>query len=312
MSERMTRRGLLTAAGCALGAGLLPRGVRGAEDAAPAEPFGYCLNTSTIREQKLGIAAELELAAKVGYKGVEIWQNQIDEYVKAGGTPADLGKRARDLGLTIASTIAFYEWMVDDAARREKALEDAKRRMEEIAQMGSKHIAAPPTGNVKGIDLMVAAERYRTYLEIGVKIGVAPAVELWGFQSNLNRLGQVAFVAIEANHPAACMVPDVYHLHRGGSGLGGIRHLSGASIAIFHVNDYPAQPEREKLKDSDRVFPGDGAAPLKQLFQDLRAIGYRGMLSLELFNPNYYKRPAEEVLREGIEKTRAAVRASLG
>ena len=58
------------------------------------------------------------------------------------------------------------------------------------------------------------------------------------------------------------------------------------------------------------MFPGDGVAPLTQLFRDLRAIGYRGMLSLELFNREYWKRPALEVAKEGLEKTRAAVRAA--
>ena len=33
------------------------------------EPFGYCLNTSTIRGQKLPLVEEIEIAAKAGYTG---------------------------------------------------------------------------------------------------------------------------------------------------------------------------------------------------------------------------------------------------
>ncbi|OYW33991.1 MAG: hypothetical protein B7Z51_00240 [Methyloversatilis sp. 12-65-5] len=43
-------------------------------------PFRYCLNTSTIREQKLGIVAEVELAAKVGYDGIEPWIRELDDF----------------------------------------------------------------------------------------------------------------------------------------------------------------------------------------------------------------------------------------
>ena len=39
------------------------------------------------------------------------------------------------------------------------------------------------------------------------------------------------------------------------------------------------------------------------MFRTLRDIGYRGMLSLELFNPEYYKRDAFEVVKTGLDKT---------
>ena len=67
-----------------------------------------------------------------------------------------------------------------------------------------------------------------------------------------------------------------------------------------------------KLGDNGgQVFPGDGVAPLADVFRTLRDIGYRGMLSLELFNPEYYKRDAFEVVKEGLTKTKAAVKAAL-
>ena len=75
--------------------------------------FIYCLNTSTIRGQKLGIEGEIELAAKVGYQSVEPWLTSIGDYVKAGKSLKDLGKKISDLGLTIESSIAFPQWIVD-------------------------------------------------------------------------------------------------------------------------------------------------------------------------------------------------------
>src|SRR5689334_6564872 len=50
----------------------------------PSEPFGYCLNTSTIRGQKLPLVAELEIAAKVGYQAVEPWISEVEQYQKDG------------------------------------------------------------------------------------------------------------------------------------------------------------------------------------------------------------------------------------
>ena len=68
---------------------------------------------------------------------------------------------------------------------------------------------------------------------------------------------------------------------------------------------------RETISDAARVYPGDGVAPLDQIFRDLNAIGYRGYLSLELFNREYWKQEAFQVAKTGLEKTRAAVRKAL-
>ena len=90
------------------------------------------------------------------------------------------------------------------------------------------------------------------------------------------------------------------------------RLLGGATLHVLHVNDYPAQPPRATVTDAQRVYPGDGVAPLGLLFRTLAASGFRGHLSLELFNPGYWARSALEIARTGLEKTRAAVRKALG
>ena len=77
------------------------------------------------------------------------------------------------------------------------------------------------------------------------------------------------------------------------------------------MNDYPATPPRAEIKDSDRIMPGDGVAPLTQILRDLAAIGFRGALSLELFNANYWKDDAHGVARIGLMKMKEAVAKAL-
>src|SRR5439155_9781278 len=115
------------------------------------------------------------------------------------------------------------------------------------------------------LSLLRAAERYRALLQVGEKLGVVPMVEVWGFSSSLSRLGECAQIAIESGHPQACVLADVYHLHKGGSGFEGVRLLSAAALPVFHVNDYPAKPPRAEITDAHRVYPGDGVAPLANL-----------------------------------------------
>ena len=256
----------------------------------------------------------MEVAAKAGFTAVEPWINEINDYVKKGGALKDLAKRIGDLGLTVEDAIGFDEWIVDDDDRRAKGLEGMKRDMDLVAQIGGKRIAAPPIGanNAKdpSLDLKKVAERYRAVLELGDKTGVQPLLELWGTSKNLNHLGEVAFVAIEAHHPKASVLIDLYHLHRGGSDFTGLQLLSGASLHVIHTNDYPDHPVAE-LTDAQRVFPGDGVAPLGEIFRTLRDTGFRGYLSLELFNRDYWKQSPLKVAKEGLEKMKAAVKKSL-
>jgi sugar phosphate isomerase/epimerase len=276
------------------------------------EPFGYSLNTSTIREQKLGIVAELELAAKVGYHAIEPWIKELDEYVAGGGSLKDLKKRIADLGLTIESSIGFAQWIVDDDATRKAGLEEAKRCMNLMLEIGGKRIAAPPMGaqKISNMNLFTVAERYRALLELGDQMGIDAELEVWGHSQTLGRLGEAVFVAVESGHPKACLLPDVYHIFKGGSDFNGLKLINGAKIPCFHINDYPASPSRAEQTDADRVYPGDGVAPLKQIFTDLYAAGFRGYFSLELFNRTYWKQPADVVVRTGLEKMRASVRAA--
>jgi sugar phosphate isomerase/epimerase len=301
----------ITAAGAAT---LLARGeLAGAADAPDAEAFGMCLNTSTIRGQNLTLAAEIDVAARAGYQGIEPWAREIDAHVQAGGSLVDLRNRIADRGLSVEGVIGFAEWIVDDDARRAKGLDEAQRLMDMTTQIGGTRVAAPPAGLTAGdqIELDTIADRYRALLELGDKHGVTPTLELWGFAPLLSKLSEVAYVAVAAAHPKACILADSYHLYKGGSSVDSLKLISGPALGGFHINDYPAEPPREKITDAHRVFPGDGVAPLAMLFRTLRDVGYRGMLSLEVFNREYWTQDALYVARSGLEKTRDAVRSAL-
>jgi sugar phosphate isomerase/epimerase len=308
----MSRREWLGGASSVAALGVAAGTALAEQPEANKDPFIYSLNTSTIRGQNLSIVEEVAIAARAGYQAIEPWISELDQYVQKGGSLRDLSRRIQDAGLRVESAIGFCEWIVDDNGQRRKALEEARRTMDLVRQIGGRRLAAPPVGATKQTDLSLAraAERYRALLEVGDKIGIVPQVEVWGFSSSLSRLGECAYLAIESGHPQACILADVYHLHKGGSGFGGLRVLNGASLQVFHMNDYPAKPPRADITDAHRVYPGDGVAPLATMVRDLRRIGFRGVLSLELFNRDYWKQDALKVAQTGLEKMRAVVRAS--
>ena len=312
----VSRRRFMTSAGVAVGAALTTTQTdiaSGNTNNGGKIPFRYCLNTSTIRGQKLSLKEEINVTAKAGYSAIEPWVHKINDHVSSGGSLRDIRKQLNDLGVTVESAIDFPRWVVDDDAERAKGVEQVKRAMDVLAQIGGKRVAAPPAGANRepGLDLMKAAERYRVLLELGDQMGVVPQVETWGPSKNLSRIGEAMFVVIESGHPKACYLPDVYHTYKGGSDFHGYKQLSAQAIQVIHLNDYPADPPRETIGDRDRVMPGDGIAPMSQIIHDLYANGSRAVLSLELFNPTYWKQDPLEVAKLGLAKMKKAVNKAL-
>jgi 2-keto-myo-inositol isomerase len=276
--------------------------------------FTFCLNTSTIMKQNIGLMAEIELAAKTGYTGIEVWIRTIEAFVKQGGNLKDVKQKANDLGIIIEDAIGFAPWIVDDPNERQKALDQTKREMDMLVQIGCKRIAAPPFGATEkaGINLQQAAARYRAVCDLGEQMGILPMLELWGFSANLHLFGETLFVAAECGHPKALILADVYHLHKGGSELNALSLLSGNHIQVFHMNDYPAIPSRETLNDSFRVMPGDGVAPMNKILKMLNDKNSPIVLSLELFNEDYWRKDPKEVAKIGLEKMKISVEKALG
>lgn len=319
MDQKLTRRKMLLgstgylAAGC-LTAGCLTTDTATAAALAPVpdvekSPFRFCLNTGTITGHNRELEEEIEVAGKAGYDGIEPWMRAIYKYRDQGKSLADLRKRISDLGLKVESAIGFPAWAVEDATRRARGLEDMKRDMDLVAQLGGTHIAAPPTGinGATGIDLRDVAERYHAALELGRTMGVVPQLEIWGSAKTLGTVAEAAFVAVAANDPDACILLDIFHMYRGGSGFACLDQLNGAAMHAFHVNDYPAGLTRERANDSDRIYPGDGVAPMTAILRSLYTTGFRGALSLEVFNRDYWKQDIMVVAKTGLAKMKATV-----
>ena len=305
----MDRRNLLTLAAAAP---LTNAGGLNAATQKPESRFRFCLNTATIQGQNLPLDKQIEVAHKAGYQGIEPWVRDVDKFRQSGGSLKDLAKKCHDSGLLVESAIGFPEWVVNDEGRRARSMETLKKDLEGLRDLGCKRLAAPPAGATKSIDipLAVAAERFGFLAKVISQFGLVPMVEVWGFSTFLNRLGDAAYIATECRQPASILA-DIYHLYKGGSGFGSLGLFSGAAIQVFHVNDYPTSPSPAEITDAHRVYPGDGVAPYGSVISALASHAPDCVLSLELFNREYWKQDAFEVARTGLEKLKKVVAKSL-
>ena len=275
----------------------------------PNSSFRYCLNTSTISGQKLGIQKYVEIAAEAGYDGIEVWIRDIKQYQEAGHTLASLEKLIRASGLKVENAIGFAPWLATGEDGKKAGFEQMREEMLLLKAIGGTRIAAPPAGLPadQPLDLFRSGQRYGELLELGRETGVMPQLEFWGPSPVLYHMGQVLMMAAAADDPDARILPDVYHLFRGGSGFECLKMLNGKFVEVFHMNDFPGSKARLDQNDADRVYPGDGVAPLKQIMSDLKGAGGTTVLSLELFNREYWEEDPLTVASTGLQKMKEAV-----
>ena len=267
--------------------------------------FRYCLNTSTISGQDPGLHQCIEIASKSGYDGVELWVRDVKDYLDSGNSASTLRGFLSDHHIQVENVIGFAPWL----AEGKSGFQQMKADMEMMAEVGCTRIAAPVAGlgDDKPLDLFRAGERYRELIELGLETGVLPQLEFWGASKVFWHIGQALMVAAVANHPNVRILADVYHMFRGNSGFDSLKMLNGQLLEIFHMNDFIATIPREKQRDADRVYPGNGVAPLKQILTDLKNMGGVKVLSLELFNEEYWKEDPLVVAQTGIQKMKNLV-----
>lgn len=276
-------------------------------------PMRISLNTSTLLHYKLAADVQIEMVAKAGFNGIELWMSDIKKYLDNGGKVEELRDKLQAHNLILENIIGFSKWCSDDAEERKKAVTQLREEMLITASLGGEYIAAPVQG-ISALDRNKYddyAERYNAILELGDETGVTPIIELWGMGA-LNKVADCAQIAIATGHPKATMLLDFYHVYRGGNNWDTIDILNGKRLPVIHMNDYPASPSYEKLKDSDRVLPGEGVCEFDVIIPKLYNAGFRGGFSVELFNKSYWESmDAKTLLKNSFEKTYDVVQKSL-
>ncbi len=265
--------------------------------------FSFGLNTSTIRPASL--LDKIRIAGESGYDAIELWINDVEAHLADGRQLADVIKALDDQGLSRPSMISLRNWCVADDAKFDEAVEVARRQLDIARELGVERIVAGPPREV--VPVKMATERYGQLLEVSVAHGVPASLEFLGFVEGINKLEIAWEICAGVARPEGTITPDAWHMFRGGSDFSTLEQIPADHISCFHWNDAPPEPPRAEQTDADRVHCGDGILDLRELADRLRRMEWRGVLSLELFNPQYWKQDLGEVARTGLAKMKQSV-----
>jgi 2-keto-myo-inositol isomerase len=261
----------------------------------------FCLNTSTIKPQPL--IRKIELAGKAGYDGIELWINDIYEYIGQGGEVSDVEKAINDNGLIVPSMIAIRQWGDMDGWEYQLVKDEAKRRFSLCARLGSPYIVAtPPLIKTETEQL---PERYCDLLQIGREEGVKPTFEYISFFKSVYRLADAWDIVQKSDDPDSSIILDAFHNWNSNSTLDDLRQIPLDKISHYHIDDAAKNKPPRSQQDPDRVMIGEGQIDLPAEIAVLKELGYDKTVSLELFNSELWEQDPMDVISTGLARMKS-------
>jgi 2-keto-myo-inositol isomerase len=268
-----------------------------------------CLNTATTRGKPL--ADDIRLCGEVGFEGIEIDTDKLDEYLEVGGTVAELRELLDECDVECAGLMACPFRPFGDHAQE---LERIRRYGPVCRDLGGglllAYIAERLEAGMSRDRAIERAGRAATdYTEAAHEFGLKVALEPIGGREFMGGPDDALAVVDAAGHPALGIMVDTFHYHKSAVPPERIGKIDAEQIFIVHINDAENLP-RESLTDANRLYPGLGILPLHGYLNALREIGYEGFVSVEIFRAEYWLDDHRSIVENAKTHLDAVLRSS--
>jgi 4-hydroxyphenylpyruvate dioxygenase len=245
-----------------------------------------------------GLDEKLEAIAAAGFKGVEIFENDLLSF---NGKPAEIRARVAGLGLNIITFQPFRDFEGMPPDKRDRVFARAERKFDLMGELGCDLLMI--CSNVSpeclgGIDR--AAADLRDLGERAAKRGLKIGFEALAWGRHINDYRDAWEAVRRADHASVGVVLDTFHILARKTDLSAIRSIPRDRIALVQMADAPVL-DMDYLSWSRhyRSMPGQGELPLLPFMEALQATGYDGQLSLEIFNDQFRAGSAHSVAIDG-------------
>jgi 4-hydroxyphenylpyruvate dioxygenase len=242
---------------------------------------------------------KLEAAAAIGFDGVEIFENDLLTF---DGSPADVRSIVHGLGLTITCFQPFRDFEAMPEPQRTRNLDRARRKFDVMQQLGAELLLVCSNINPAAIDDDArAAADLAEMAEHARRRGLRVGYEALAWGRHVNRWRHAWRIVRAADHPALGLIMDSFHTLAVQDDTSGIGDVPPDKLFFVQLADAPSL-SMDVLSWSRhfRNFPGQGQLPVAGFLRAVLAAGYRGPLSLEIFNDEFRAAPARLMARDGL------------
>jgi 4-hydroxyphenylpyruvate dioxygenase len=226
---------------------------------------------------------KLSAAAEAGFDGVEVFENDL---LASRRGPAEIRKRCSDLGLTVDLYQPFrdFEAVPPDVLARN--IRRAEHKFDVMAGLGVDTVLVCSSVSPDAIDDDdLAAEQLHLLASRAAERGLRVAYEALAWGRFVNGYERAWRIVRRAAHPALGVCLDSFHILSKGDDPRAIRAIPGEKIFFLQLADAPTLPmDVLQWSRHHRLFPGQGDFDLTTFTRNVLDAGYRGPLSLEVFN----------------------------
>ena len=252
------------------------------------------------------LAEVLQIARRTGWEAIELRRANFERAVEAGQSVDELIDLLRGSGLPLAALGVAPGWMFAEGAERQRLLQSFAECCQWATTLGCPLVMSP-TDPGRG-DVKRAAASLREAGDLAAQHGLWLAIENMCQAEQLNSLEHAREVVDLAGHPSCGLLLDTYHIARSGGSPRSYEDLAPQEIFYVQYSDVPASGLQPGMV-LDRLPPGRGTIPFREIFGLLADKGYDGYLSYEAPNPSAWARDPDEVAREALLATRALLPA---
>lgn len=226
---------------------------------------------------------KMRAIAEAGFDGFEVFEPDL---ISSPDLPADIAKKAADLGLTVDLYQPFRDADSDDPDQFARNLVRAERKFDVMEQLGCDLLlvcSSPLAGAVREDDMLI--EQMATLAERAHRRGLRLAYEALAWGSHVDTYRHAWNIVRQVDHPALGTCLDSFHILSRGDDPSGIREIPGEKIFFLQLADAPhLVMDVLQWSRHHRCFPGQGNFDLATFGADVVASGYTGPWSLEIFN----------------------------
>ena len=258
------------------------------------------------------LARDLAAVRAGGWTAIEVWPAHWDD--RNGLTGA---RRALDdSGLVAVGGCGAGAAFFVAPEQRKEALEQLEQRLELCQALGAPHLVVSPGFTDPAEPSMaafeLAAENLRAAGDLAANYGVRLGIECLAAARLVRSQSAAIELTRRVAHPAVGVIVDTYHLYAGVSKTEDLDLLRDdpSLLTFVHVSDVAAAKLHELWTVPDRDVPlpeGEGGIPNTRLLRAIRALGYDGDVSLELFSAAFEARWREDPAGASREAYRACV-----
>ncbi len=257
------------------------------------------LSIHTITTKPWNIREAAKNFSAAGVKGITVWRDTLE-----GRDIKQTGAMLRDHDLTIVSTCRGGFFPSNDSNKRNLAIDDNRRAIEEAATLGTQMVVlvcgADPSQSLEESRKQIRdgiAEIIPDAAAAGVKLAIEPLHPMYAdTRSAINTLAQANDMAEELNSPWVGVAVDVYHLWWDSLLEKEIMRCGkNENLFAFHICDWKI-PTTDFLLD--RGLMGEGCIPIKKIRSWVQAAGFQGFNEVEIFSTSYWKEDQAEFLKK--------------